>query len=132
MDQTSKKFAIIGKIKSLVSKTGRSIFWRGKPKDNEISELIAQKIQKNSYDLSRQHRKDAFTPPYQALAEQLQVEDEQIVQAAIYNLAHIAMVRKQYRHEIIKLLKEHVADETKTQSQRDYAAQKIKMIQDRR
>ncbi len=125
MERKTKKFAIIKKIKSLVTKTGRQIFWRGKPKDNEISELIAQKIQKNSYDLSQLHPKDAYTPPYLSLAEQLQVEDEQIARAAIYNLAHIAVVRRQYRNDIVRLLKDYAADDTKTQEQRDYAEKKI-------
>lgn len=44
MAVVSKKMAIISKIKALVSKTG--ILWRGKTQDNEISEKIAQKIQK--------------------------------------------------------------------------------------
>ncbi len=131
MERKTKKFAIINKIKSLVTKTGRQIFWRGKPKDNEISELIAQKIQKNSYDLSQLHPKDAYTPPYLALAEQLQVEDEQIARAAIYNLAHIAMVRRQYKSDIIKLLKDYAADDSKAQEQRDYAEEKIKSLQHR-
>lgn len=76
MAVVSKKMAIISKIKALVSKTG--ILWRGKTQDNEISEKIAQKIQKNSYDLSLKPVKDSYTPPYLQLAEQLEVADDQI------------------------------------------------------
>jgi len=69
------------------------------------------------------------SPPYLALAEQLQVDEEQIVRAAIYNLAHIAMSRRKYRSDILQLLKNYAADETKTPEQRGYAEGKINAIQ---
>lgn len=106
MAVVSKKMAIISKIKALVSKTG--ILWRGKTQDNEISEKIAQKIQKNSYDLSLKPVKDSYTPPYLQLAEQLEVADDQIFRAAAYNMSNIAMVRKKYREDIVRIFNDYL------------------------
>ena len=86
MEELKKKKGILSKIKSLVAKTGRNIIWRGRPKDNEISEKIAQKIQKSSYDFSIMKRQDTFTPPYLSLAEQLQVDDDQIFNQILLNI----------------------------------------------
>lgn len=128
MTNSAKKFAIISKIKSLVSRTSRHILWRSKPKDNEISERIAQKIQKNSFDLSRHPASDSFTPPYLKLAEQLQVDDEQILKAAVYNLANIAVMRTKYKKDILGIFEGFMSDNTRPKDYRDYVQGKINFI----
>lgn len=128
MATAANPLSIINKIKSFVAKTSRSILWRGKPKENDISEKIAQRIQKNSYDLSLRRFKDAFTPPYLKLAEQLQVDDNQILRAAVYNLANIAVVRTKYAEDILRLLEKYRDDDTKPQELREYAGRKINFI----
>ena len=46
MAEALKKKGILSRIKSLVAKTGRSIIWRGRPKDNDISEKIAKRFRR--------------------------------------------------------------------------------------
>ena len=41
---TATKKGILNKIKALVAQTGKGIIWRSRPKDNDISEKIAQNI----------------------------------------------------------------------------------------
>ena len=128
MATATNPLSIINKIKSFVAKTSRSILWRGKPKENDISEKIAQRIQKNSYDLSLRRFKDAFTPPYLKLAEQLQVEDDQIFRGAVYTLAISAIVRTKYAEDILRLLEKYRDDDSKPQELREYANRKINFI----
>ncbi len=128
MSDIYRHAGILNKIKALVAKTSRSIIWRGRPKDNEISEKIAQKIQKNSYDFSQLKRKDSFTPPYLSLAEQMQVEDEQIFRAAVYNMANIAVTRRKYRADILNIFNDYVANEAVSESKKDYLRRKIAEI----
>lgn len=119
------KSGIIAKIKKLVSQSGRTIIWRGKTKDNDISEKIAQKIQKSSYDYSLLKKKDTFTPPYLILADQLQVEDDQIFRAAAHAIANIALGRPKYSKEIRDLLENYLLQEDLPQSRRDYIRLKL-------
>ena len=51
MNQYSKQFALVNRIKAIVRLTGRAI--RRKSRRNEISESIARKIQRSSYDIGR-------------------------------------------------------------------------------
>ena len=104
MNQLKQQFAIINRIKCLVKKTGSSFFRRRK--DPGISEDIAKKIQKSAYDLSHLKQKDIITPPYLDIAEQLQVDDDQIFRAAVYNLTNIAVNEERYAAEIIKALED--------------------------
>ncbi len=124
MEELKKKKGILSKIKSLVAKTGRNIIWRGRPKDNEISEKIAQKIQKSSYDFSIMKRQDTFTPPYLSLAEQLQVDDDQIFKAAAYNMANIAISRKKYAQDIQNIFSDYLQKEGMPEVRRDYIKRK--------
>ncbi len=128
MAEAEKKSGILNKIKSLVAKTGRGIIWRGRPKDNEVTEKIAQKIQKNSYDFSMMQRKDTYTPPYQSLADQLQVDDDQIFRAAVYNMANIAISRTKYAADITKVLENYLSKDGISESRREYVAQKLAKI----
>lgn len=126
MAVVSKKMAIISKIKALVSKTG--ILWRGKTQDNEISEKIAQKIQKNSYDLSLKPVKDSYTPPYLKLAEQLEVADDQIFRAAAYNMSNIAMVRKKYREDIVRIFNDYLKNTLLSEEKHEFLRQRLAKI----
>ncbi len=128
MAEAVKKKGILSKIKSLVAKTGRSIIWRSRPKDNEISEKIAQKIQKNSYDFSMMQRKDTYTPPYLNLADQLQVSDNQIFFAAVYNLVNIAIARPKYAEDILNLLNGYLLRDNLPEARRDYVRRKLSAI----
>ncbi len=119
------KKGILKKIKELVAQTGRGIIWRGKPKENDISEKIAQKIQKNSYDFSLIKKKDTYTPPYLVLAEQLQVEDDQIFRAAAHAIANIAHGRPKYAADVRNLLEEYLQRDDISQSRRDYVRLKL-------
>lgn len=127
--QMQRQFAIIKKIKNLVSQTGRKIIYRkNKGKDTDISEKIAQKIQKASYDFSLKIRKDSFTPPYQKLAEQLQVEESQIFRAAVYNMANIAMHRRKFKKEILNIFYECLNDNNLSNEKKEYIKTKIAKI----
>ncbi len=128
MSENYKNSGILNKIKALVAKTGKSITWRNRSKDNDISEKIAQKIQKNSYDLSLIKRKDTFSPPYLSLAEQMQVEDEQIFNAAVYNMACIAKSRRQYRADILAIFNKYLESDKLRESKKEYIRRKISEI----
>ena len=125
MNAVAKQGSFFNKIKAMVAKTSRSIIWRGRSQDNDISDKIAQKIQKNSYDFSRQFHKDTYTPPYLSLVEQLEVDDEQIFQAAVYNLANIAKARSRYGQDIINILENYLQKDTHKLERKDYVAHKI-------
>lgn len=128
MNQFSQQFAIIDKIKCLVRKTGSSIF-RTK-KDLGISEDIAKKIQKSAYDLSHLKEKDTFTPPYMVIAEQLQVEDDQIFRAAVSNLANIAINESKFAEAILKTMEESLQHTLRTKDQVEYVKTKINTVKD--
>lgn len=128
MAEALKKKGILSRIKSLVAKTGRSIIWRGRPKDNDISEKIAQKIQKNSYDFSMLQRKDTFTPPYLSLSDQFQVDDDQIFRAAVYNMANIAVARPKYAEDILKIFNGYLQHPDAPAPRREYVSQKLSEI----
>lgn len=127
----TKQFALIERLKKIVSSTGRHILRRQKGKrENEISEKIAQKIQKTSYDLSQKVVKDSYTPPYQKLAEQLEIEEPQIFKAAVYNMANIAMYRRKYRKDILEIFSRYMDDYHLSNEKKDYLKAKIAKIKD--
>lgn len=121
-----KSFAILNKIKSLVKKTGSS--WIRRKRESDISEKIAIKIQKNAYDMSLIKSKDSFTSPYLLIAEQLQVEDDQIFRAAVYNIAQIAMNDAKLTKPILSILNKYTTEHTKTPAQQEYVKRKIEEI----
>lgn len=129
MSNTAKQFALIERLKKLVASTGRHLLGRkNRPHDNDISEKIAQKIQKTSYDLSQKVVKDTFTPPYQKLAEQLEVDEPQIFKAAVYNMANIAMHRKKYRRDIMDIFSRYLSDYNLSNEKKDYIKSKMDKI----
>lgn len=125
MSQFTKQFAIIEKLKSLVRKTPG---FRRKPVDNQISEEVARKIQKNSYDQSHTKIKDTFTPPYKLIEEQLEVEDDQIYRAAVFNMANIGANCKKYASDIISSLEKSLEKEFRTTEQKDYVRERVEFI----
>lgn len=125
MSQFSKQFAIIEKLKSLVRKTPG---FRSKPPENLISEDVARKIQKNSYDQCHVNIKDTYTPPYKIIEEQLQVEDDQIYRAAVFNLANTAANCKKYAADIVNILEKSLDKEFRTEEQREYVKNRVDFI----
>ncbi len=101
MRQFSPQFEIINKIKSIVKKTGNLLG----ATNQGITSAIARKIQRTAYEVSRHKEKDAYTPPYLWIAEELQSKDIQIFKAAVSYLANIAVNEHKYTQEIITILK---------------------------
>lgn len=126
MDQVKEKYMIIRTLKNLVKKTG-SVFFR-KPRDYGITEEIARKIQKSAYELSQKKEKDTYTPPYKEIAEQLQVQDDQIFRAAVFNLVRIAANEDKNAPAIISILETHAVDGKHTTDQQAYLRSKIEEI----
>ena len=124
MADTPQK-GILNRIRKLVAATGRGIVWRSRAKDNDISKKIAQKIQKNSYDYSLLKKNDSYTPPYLILADQLQVEDDQIFRAAVHAIVNIAAGRPKYSQEIRDLLEQYLQQDDVSQPRRDYVRLKL-------
>ncbi len=125
MPQFSKQSAIINKIKSLVKST---YSWGKKKDDSQISESIARRIQKNSYELSHAKIKDTFTPPHREIITQLQVPDIQIYRGAVFNLTQIALNNQKYAKEIISALEKSLEKRVEKAEERAYVAEKINDI----
>lgn len=125
MSKFAKQFAIIERLKSLVRRTPG---FRRKAEHNQISEDVARKIQKNSYEQSHRKEKDSFTPTYKTIAEQLQVEDDQIFRAAVFNLANIGANNKKYASEIINILEKSLENEVRTNEQAQYVKERVEFI----
>lgn len=118
MAKLSQQFAIIDKIKSFVKNTSSSLW---KSEDNsKISEAMARKIQQSAHEKSQNKIADTFTPPYLELSKQLQVNNHQIVCAAVLNLSNIALNSPKYRSEIIHILQKALQDDNRTPEQITY------------
>ena len=89
---------------------------------------LPKKFKKSAYDLSHLKQKDIITPPYLDIAEQLQVDDDQIFRAAVYNLTNIAVNEERYAAEIIKALEETAFQCNRSGEQLDYVKSKINVI----
>lgn len=126
MPQLAKQFAIIEKLKSLVKKSTKP--FRRRSENVAISEEIARKIQKNSYDQTHLKAQETNTPPYKLIAEQLQVDDEQIFRGAIFNLSNIALTTEKYAKEIILVLEKAMEQEQCTPDQQEYIKNRIAAI----
>lgn len=123
MNQYSKQFDVVKKIKAIVRLTGRAI--RAHSRRNEISEDIARKIQRSAYDFSQSHKLEEYTPPYKQIAKQLQVRDTQIYTAAVYCLAEIARQQVRYHDDIVKILTQQLKDTSVTDELKKYIEQKL-------
>ncbi len=128
MTESTKKMNIINRLKTFVSKAGSGALWHGAVSEYEISEKIARKIQKNSYELSQRQVRDSFTPPYISLLEQLEVEDEQIFKAAVYNLSNIAQMRPVYRAKIASAFSHFVQDTSQPENFRNFVSGHLRRI----
>ena len=116
MNDSAKQFAIIEKIKSLVK--------RGHGKS------VAEKIQRSAYGRTRNKRdKEAHTPTYLAIAEQLQADDYQVFCAAGYHLARIAVNSENYREPVLEILQKAYKDNGRHKERKAYIGQKISEIQ---
>lgn len=125
MSKFAKQFAIVERLKSLVRKTPG---FRRKADSNQISEDVARKIQKNSYEQNHKKEKDSFTPPYKTIAEQLQAEDDQIFRAAVFNLSNIGANSKKNASEIIDVLEKSLENEVRTAEQAQYVRERVEFI----
>ena len=130
MQKNLEPSSFMCKIQSLISSTGHKILRKDKSKSKNIgiSEKIAIKIQKNSYDISKQQAKDTFTPPYLEIAEQLQAENEQIFNSAVFNLVNIAINRKKFTSKIVDLLNSELANNRLCDERKDYIKLKLSQI----
>ncbi len=121
----SKQLSVIAKLKSLVKIPKR---FRRHGEENQISESIAKKIQKSSYEQTHRPQDTRYTPPYKEIAEQLQVNNDQIFRAAVFNLSNIAINRKQYTAAILSILEKSLENKIRTKEQLDYVRGKIIQI----
>ena len=103
MSKYATQYAIIEHIKNFVRNTGRP--WR-KRNESGISENVARRIQKKSYERSLRELDNSFYPPYLKIAEQLQVTNEQIFCAAAFNLGETAVNVARYRNHIAQILQD--------------------------
>ena len=103
MSKHATQYAIIEHIKNFVKNSGRP--WR-KRNENGISENVARRIQKKSYERKLKGLDNSFYPPYLKIAEQLQVTNEQIFCAAAYNLGETAVNVERYRNHITQILQD--------------------------
>lgn len=122
MTQFTPQFAIINKIKEIVSRTGN--LFRNE-KNVGITEAIARKIQKSAYDAMIQEEKDSFTPPYLSIAEQLQSKNDQIFRGAVFYLHNIAINEAKNTEEIKGILEKALATNKLTPQQADYVKNKL-------
>lgn len=122
MTQFTSQFAIINKIKEIVSRTGN--LFRNE-KNVGITEAIARKIQKSAYDAMIQEEKDSFTPPYLSIAEQLQSKNDQIFRGAVFYLHNIAVNEAKNTEEIKGILEKALATNKLTPQQADYVKNKL-------
>lgn len=94
----------------------------------EISAAKAKKLQKEFLEQEKQNLSKQMTPPFLQIADQLDVEDDQIFRAAVYNLSLVALAQKKYRKEILNILEKYAENKRKTKEQRAYTQEKIDEI----
>jgi hypothetical protein len=123
MPRFSKQFALINKIKSLVKKTKINVFKR--TEEYDITEDAAKKIQKKAYELRHTQTVEGLTKPYVVIADQLQINDDQIYRAVVSTLSKIAMNDTKSAKDIIELLNTSTTFAGKTNEQKNYVAAKV-------
>lgn len=122
------KTSILGKLQNIVAKTKRRLSWRGRIKDENVSEPDARGIQQDSFTHNKNIRHNVYTPPYLELAAQLLVSEEQIFQAAANHLTAIAKSRRKYAMPIKSIFAEVIAGRRLPQEKIDYLNRKIEEI----
>lgn len=126
MNQFSPQFAIISKLKKIVTKT--STMLKG-DKTAGITEAIARKIQKGAYEAEFRKDKESKTPPYLTIAEQLQSNDSQIYRASVYALRNIAKNEEKSKDAILEILQKSAEKKSKNAELYNYTLDKIKEIE---
>lgn len=126
MNQFSPQFAIISKLKKIVTKT--STMLKG-DKTAGITEAIARKIQKGAYEAEFRKDKENKTPPYLTIAEQLQSNDSQIYRASVYALRNIAKNEEKSKDAILEILQKSAEKKSKNAELYNYTLDKIKEIE---
>lgn len=74
-------------------------------KGGDITPAEAHKIQKASYVLNNTEVKKRFSPTYEAIVPNLDSEDPQIFNGAVWYLAKIAINKAKYKESILEILK---------------------------
>lgn len=128
MAESEKKNSILGRLKNIVAKTKRRLSWRGRVKDENVSAVDAQDIQRDAYTHNQNIRHNVYTPPYIELAAQLLVNEEQIFKAATNHLTAIAKSRRKYAMPIKSIFAEVIAGRKLSPEKIDYLNRKIKEI----
>ena len=126
MNQFSPQFAIISKLKKIVTKT--STMLKG-DKTAGITEAIARKIQKGAYEAEFRKDKESKTPPYLTIAEQLQSNNSQIYRASVYALRNIAKNEEKSKDAILEILQKSAEKKSKNAELYNYTLDKIKEIE---
>ena len=126
MNQFSPQFAIISKLKKIVTKT--STMLKG-DKTAGITEAIARKIQKGAYEAEFRKDKESKTPSYLTIAEQLQSNDSQIYRASVYALRNIAKNEEKSKDAILEILQKSAEKKSKNAELYNYTLDKIKEIE---
>ena len=125
MPKNASQFALIEKIKSFVKNTGRFL---GADDKSKITENMARKIQQTAYEKSLREIKDVYTPPYLALAKQLEVDNYQIFCATVFNMAEIAKNSSKHRREIIEIFEKVRAEEHRSPEMAEYVDGALKEL----
>ena len=129
MSKFAGQFAVINHIKNFVKNSGR--LWH-KHNDGSFSENVAKRIQQKAYERGCREPDNSFYPPYLKIAEQLQVNNEQIFAAAVFNLTETALNIKRYRNHIVQLLEQAKENTDLTAAQIkavDAALQKLRAVE---
>ena len=114
MPKNASQFALIEKIKSFVKSTGRFL---GADDKSKITENMARKIQQTAYEKSLTEIKDVYTPPYLALAKQLEVDNYQIFCAAVFNMTKNS---SKHRREIIEIFEKVQKEDNRSPEMAEY------------
>ena len=104
--QTIKSIKLVEKIKAAISARYSSYI----DKYNNLSSVsasVAKKIQITHLNLLVKPKKSDFTPIYETILSQLQVDNEQIRHAAVSNLIDIANNNSENKKDIVRELKRY-------------------------
>lgn len=128
MAEAIKKTSILNRLKNIVTKTRRMLYWRKKIKDEYVTAFDARDIQQDIYNHIKNIKHNTYTPPYIELAAQLLVSEQQIFEAAATHLTTIAKSRKKYADEIKSIFAEVIAGRKLSEEKINYLNNKISEI----
>ncbi|MDR1694163.1 MAG: hypothetical protein LBR70_03105 [Lactobacillaceae bacterium] len=128
MQNFSKQFAIINKIKSIVKRKEAKAVIKSANQET-ISQKIANRIQQTAFEhLKAKVKKEGYTAPYIMVAEQLGAENNQIFCAAVYTLSRMAINSKAHRGPILDILSKSLADNSGNREKSNYISKKLAEI----